>query len=85
MANSNRENGTGRSIKQVDFPTVTTSYETAPRGFFSKTDGTVKVKLTGMEDPVEYPTIAYKDNMAEIDTIYDDGTGVAITDVVVFW
>ncbi len=84
------------SIVSVHFPTATettagkggdiTGSNAYATGLRSKTDGTVKVKLVGMDAPVVIDVVAGVKELYLIDTIYDDGTGsVPIADIMLFW
>ena len=86
--------GTGRGIVSIHRPTSTVldtrglggKFDSGlPRGCFTKTTGTIKVKLFGMDTPVEIDVFAGSPNFYDIESIYDDGVDLPITDITLYW
>lgn len=92
MGKLNKYDGTGNSIVATHYPTATILDTSTikddlgyPRGLVSKTTGTVKVKIPGNDQPEELLVFAGKDCLYNVESIYDDGIDVPITDVMLFW
>ena len=89
-----QKDGSGRSISFVFFPieetetssvVSTAAYAgTSCRGLQSKTDGTVEVRLTEMDDSIFINVVAGAKELYSIDTILEGGD-IPLTDIMLFW
>ena len=85
MGDRNAQDGTGNSIKAIEYLTVPKTFEQPyPRGFVSGTDGTLRVVLADMDSEVDIPAVATAEKLYEIKEVVAGGS-ITLTDVYVFW